>query len=44
LCAGLAADASIEVSPTTPEEFAAFIRSEIERWSGVVLEANIARQ
>ena len=38
------ADASIDVSPTTPEEFAAFIRSEIERWSGVVLEANIARQ
>ncbi|HYY59791.1 MAG TPA: tripartite tricarboxylate transporter substrate binding protein [Burkholderiales bacterium] len=38
------AEASIEVSPTTPEEFAAFIRGEIERWSGVVLEANIARQ
>ena len=38
------ADVSIDAAPNSPEEFAAFIRGEIERWSGVVLEANIAKQ
>ena len=38
------AEATIEASPTTPEEFAAFIRGEIERWSGVVRDANIPKQ
>jgi tripartite-type tricarboxylate transporter receptor subunit TctC len=38
------AENSIEVTPTTPEEFAAFIRAETERWAGVVRDANIPKQ
>ena len=32
---------NIESPPTTPEEFRAFIKDQIERWSKVVKEANI---
>ena len=38
------AENSIDVTPTTPEEFAAFIRAETERWAGVVRDANIPKQ
>ena len=38
------AQSSIEASPTTPTEFAAFIKGEIEKWTRVVSEARIARQ
>jgi tripartite-type tricarboxylate transporter receptor subunit TctC len=38
------AEASIDASPTTPDEFAAFIRGETERWSRVVKDANIPKQ
>jgi tripartite-type tricarboxylate transporter receptor subunit TctC len=38
------AEASIDTSPTTPDEFAAFIRGETERWSRVVKDANIPKQ
>lgn len=38
------AEASVEASPTTPEEFAAFIRAETDRWARVVKEANIPKQ
>ena len=38
------AEASIEATPTTPEEFAAFIKGETERWARVVKEANIPKQ
>ena len=38
------AEASIDASPTTPEEFAAFIRAETERWAKVLKDANIPKQ
>jgi tripartite-type tricarboxylate transporter receptor subunit TctC len=38
------AENSIEVSPTTPEEFAAFIKAETERWANVVKDAGIPKQ
>jgi tripartite-type tricarboxylate transporter receptor subunit TctC len=38
------AESTIEASPTTPEEFAAFIRAEIDKWAKVVAEARIAKQ
>ena len=38
------AQSSIEASPTTPEEFAAFIKGEIEKWTRVVSEARLAKQ
>ena len=38
------AEASIEATPTTQEEFAAFINGETERWARVVKEANIPKQ
>jgi tripartite-type tricarboxylate transporter receptor subunit TctC len=38
------AENSIDATPTTPEEFAAFIRVETERWTGVVRDANIPKQ
>ena len=38
------ADASIETTPTSREEFAAFIRAEIDRWTAVVQEAGIPKQ
>ena len=37
-------DLVIEVAPTTREEFAAFIRSEMTRWARVVKEAGIPQQ
>jgi len=38
------AEATIEASPSTPEEFAAFIRAETDKWTRVVRDAHIARQ
>ena len=38
------AEATIDASPTTQEEFAAFIRGEIDKWTAVVREANIPKQ
>jgi tripartite-type tricarboxylate transporter receptor subunit TctC len=38
------ADATIDASPISPEEFGAFIRAEVERWTAVVREANIPKQ
>ena len=38
------AENSIDASPTTPEEFAAFIRAETDRWTAVVQEAGIPKQ
>jgi tripartite-type tricarboxylate transporter receptor subunit TctC len=38
------ADLVIETAPTSREEFAAFIRSELERWGKVVKEARIPLQ
>jgi tripartite-type tricarboxylate transporter receptor subunit TctC len=38
------AENSIEATPTSQEEFAAFIRAETERWARVVKDANIPKQ
>jgi tripartite-type tricarboxylate transporter receptor subunit TctC len=38
------AEATIEASPTTLEEFAAFIQNETDKWAAVVKEANIPKQ
>ena len=38
------AESSIEATPTSQEEFAAFIRAETERWARVVRDANIPKQ
>lgn len=38
------AEATIEATPTTQEEFAAFIQAETERWTRVVKDANIPKQ
>jgi tripartite-type tricarboxylate transporter receptor subunit TctC len=38
------ADSTIDVSPTTQEEFAAFIRAEIDKWAAVVRDANVPKQ
>jgi tripartite-type tricarboxylate transporter receptor subunit TctC len=38
------AEATIDASPTTQEEFAAFIRGEIAKWTAVVKDANIPKQ
>ena len=38
------AQSSIEASPTTPTEFAAFIKAEIEKWTRVVSDARMAKQ
>ncbi len=38
------AENTIEASPTTPEEFAAFIRAETEKWAKVVKDAGIPKQ
>ena len=37
-------EATIEVAPNTPEEFAAFIRGEVEKWTRVVRDANVPKQ
>jgi tripartite-type tricarboxylate transporter receptor subunit TctC len=38
------AESTIEASPTTQEEFAAFIQNETDKWAAVVKEANIPKQ
>ncbi|MEK6246067.1 MAG: tripartite tricarboxylate transporter substrate binding protein [Pseudomonadota bacterium] len=38
------AESTIDASPTTPEEFAAFIRAETEKWARVVKDAGIQKQ
>jgi tripartite-type tricarboxylate transporter receptor subunit TctC len=38
------AQSSIEASPMGPAEFAAFIKTEIEKWTRVVSEARLAKQ
>lgn len=38
------ADNSIEAAPTTPQEFAAFIKAETAKWAKVVKDAGIARR
>jgi tripartite-type tricarboxylate transporter receptor subunit TctC len=38
------AQSSIEAAPGTPEEFAAFIKAESERWMKVVADAHIPKQ
>ena len=38
------AENSIAATPTSQEEFAAFIRAETERWAAVVRDANIPKQ
>jgi tripartite-type tricarboxylate transporter receptor subunit TctC len=38
------AQSSIDASPMTPEEFSAFIKGEIEKWTHVVNDARIAKQ
>ncbi len=38
------AESSIEVTPTSQEEMAAFIRAEIDKWTRVVRDANIPKQ
>lgn len=38
------AEASVEVTPTSPEEMAAFVRTEIDKWTRVVREGNIPKQ
>jgi len=38
------AEATIDAEPTTQEEFAAFIRGEIDKWTAVVKDANIPKQ
>jgi tripartite-type tricarboxylate transporter receptor subunit TctC len=38
------AEATIDASPTTQEEFATFIRGEIDKWTAVVKDANIPKQ
>jgi tripartite-type tricarboxylate transporter receptor subunit TctC len=37
-------DLVIEVAPTSPQEFAKFIRAETERWARVIKAANIPRE
>ncbi len=38
------AEATIEASPGTPEELAAFIQAETEKWAKVVRDANLPKQ
>jgi tripartite-type tricarboxylate transporter receptor subunit TctC len=38
------AEATIDASPTTQEEFAAFIQKETDKWAAVVRDANIPKQ
>ena len=38
------AESSIDVTPTSQEEMAAFIRTEIDKWTRVVRDANIPKQ
>jgi tripartite-type tricarboxylate transporter receptor subunit TctC len=38
------AEATIEVTPNSQEEFAAFIRGEVEKWTRVVKDANLPKQ
>jgi tripartite-type tricarboxylate transporter receptor subunit TctC len=38
------AESTIEASPTSQEEFAAFIRDEVDKWTAVVRDAHIQKQ
>jgi tripartite-type tricarboxylate transporter receptor subunit TctC len=38
------AESTIDASPTTQEEFAAFIRAEVDKWTAVVKDASIPKQ
>jgi tripartite-type tricarboxylate transporter receptor subunit TctC len=38
------AEATIDAAPNTPEEFAAFIRGQVEMWSRVVRDAKVPKQ
>jgi tripartite-type tricarboxylate transporter receptor subunit TctC len=38
------AENTIEATPTSPEEFAAFIRAETDKWAKVVKDANLPKQ
>ena len=38
------AENTIDASPITPEEFAAFIRAEVDKWTAVIRDANIPKQ
>ena len=38
------AEATIDAAPSTPEEFAAFIRGQVEMWSRVVRDAKVPKQ
>ena len=38
------AENGVDIAPSTPEQFAAFIKSETEKWSKVVREAGIPQQ
>ena len=38
------AEATIDASPTTPDEFLAFIRSETEKWERVARDAGVPKQ
>lgn len=38
------AEATIEATPNSPDEFAAFIRGEVEKWTRVVKDANLPKQ
>jgi tripartite-type tricarboxylate transporter receptor subunit TctC len=35
--------ASYELEPNTPEQFAALIRTEVDKWAKVIRDAKIAR-
>ena len=37
-------DMVIDAAPSSPEEFASFIRSETNRWAKVIKDAGIAQQ
>jgi len=34
----------VDPAPSTPDQFAAFIRSETEKWAKVVRDANVPQQ
>jgi len=38
------AESTIDATPNSPEEFAAFIRGEVEKWTRVVKDANLPKQ
>ena len=38
------AESTIDATPTSPEEFATFIRGEVDKWTRVVKDANLPKQ